>query len=208
MTDNEQFEEIDYLQYVLEAAIAFWVCNKFSESYQLFAEFVEKLYKLKGLVEPAEYWTKLFSIGGHCLGYIAHSVKTDGRQEADSDYFVPKIGIFITNNREWDTPHDVSKESYAFAQLALFAEGIDELERANDWASVAFDTARSCGDLSMMSLIATTCGQYGIINAKFAQSFEQLFIAALCFVYSSDKDAANNHKVVDDGALGNFTCVF
>jgi len=183
---NKHFEEIDYVQYMLEAAIAFWENERFNESYQLFCDFIEKLFSLKGNVIPEQFWTKIFSIGGHCLGYISYLVKTGERLEAaKTDYFVPRVGILTTNNKDWNEPHEVLKEPYVFVQLALFAEGIGNLKDANYWATKGFDLARRNGDGKMMALVASTCGQYSLVNTKFKEAFEQILIASLCLTYSN-----------------------
>ena len=58
------------------------------------------------------------------------------------------------------------------AQMAVFSEGVGDIEGAYQWTLCAFDEARLIGDETLVMMVLILCGQYPLLRHKFKEHFE------------------------------------
>lgn len=171
---NLELPELDYVQILGELAVAYWLNGNNNQSFLTFENIVERLFKIKEENRDTN-WIRLFSWTGHSLGYIARSVAKDRVPEKVSDggdYTIPYQGIFTFNTKDLSDIYFAKKNPIIFANLAIFAEGINNIEKAYSWSLKAFDLARRNGDDEIILMISSVCGQYSLINFKPTEAFE------------------------------------
>jgi hypothetical protein len=171
---NEELPELDYLQITGELAIAYWLNGNNNESFLTFESIVDRLFKINEENRDTN-WTRLFMLLGHSLGYIAASVAKDKLPETvsdGSDYKKPNQGIFTFGDRDLSDLYKSKNNPLIFAHLAIFAEGLNNIEKAYIWSLKAFDLARRNGDDQIILMLSAICGQYSLINFKLTEAFE------------------------------------
>jgi tetratricopeptide (TPR) repeat protein len=166
--------DLDNAQMLCELAIAYWKNNEFAKSYSTFNDAVLLLQKIKKDQTDKE-WIRLTSWLAHSLGYISSSVAKDKVPSHLGDgevYTVPYQGIFTFNTKDLSDLYEPRKDILILSQMAIFSEGIGDIENAYKWSLTAYDEARKTGDQSLIMMISTACSQYPLINFKINEHFE------------------------------------
>ncbi|MFN4246725.1 MAG: hypothetical protein ACK4EY_03330 [Flavipsychrobacter sp.] len=178
---NLDFSEIDYLPYLAELGIAYWLAEDYTKSFECFNELVEKLFELQNGTD--NYWKKIFKLSGHVLGFISLHIARGEKLNIvqDENYVEPFVGMLVTNNRDFGDLFEDNKSHLVMVQMALFAEGIGDLDIASRWATAAFDRVRQFADIKSTVQAATICSIYTLIDKKYTESFEQYLFAVLAY---------------------------
>lgn len=195
---NLELSELDYIQILGELAIAYWLNGNNNQSFLTFENIVERLFKIKEENRDTN-WIRLFSWTGHSLGYIAASVTKDRVPEKVSDggdYTIPYQGIFTFNTKDLSDIYLVKNNPLILANLAIFAEGINNIEKAYTLSLKAFDLARRNGDDQIILMLSAVCGQYPLINFKITEAFETslLFSAISSHLSGTPIDRSSKFK--------------
>lgn len=162
------------VQMLCELGIAYWKNKEHTKSYNSFNDAVLLLQKIKKDGINNE-WIRLLSWLAHSLGYISASVAKDkvpSHLGDGEEYITPYQGIFTFNTKDLSDSYEPRKDILLLSQMAIFSEGIGDIENAYKWSLAAFDEARKAGDQSLIMMISTACNQYPLINFKINEHFE------------------------------------
>ena len=201
LENQEGYHELDYLKIVGELAIAYWINNEFDESFNYFEKVLNKLFEIKP-TQFDSYWIRLLSWIGHSLGYISASVARDKVPEFlndGSNYTKPYYGILSFNTKDLSDLYQETKIPIIMVHLAVFADGINNVEKTYEWTARAFDFARKLGNQKVLLLISSVCAQYFIINFKTAEALEAylLFTAISAHFKGTPKEKSTKYANID-----------
>lgn len=173
---------IIYVQVLGELAIAHWIKGDYASSFACFEKVVTNLFELKE-EQLNSNWIRVLSWTGHSLGYIAAMVadkKVPEFVEDGSAYTKPYQGIYSFNNKDLTDLYKQENEPVILANLAIFADGVNDMHKAYYWSLKAFDLARKNGNPKIIYLVTSVCGPYSLIHFKLEEAFEaNLLFAAV-----------------------------
>jgi hypothetical protein len=126
-----------------ELAIAQWLAGRdLATVFSVCDEAAERLLSAK---RDADSWKQLFIVFAHTSGYLCHLASRGKPPPEGMDgesYAPPKRGAFLMDNKALVTLYDPAKELFLTVQLAMFASGVKNDDRAVSWALQGIDTAR------------------------------------------------------------------
>jgi hypothetical protein len=180
---NASTSEINYIKVAAELALAYWLHQDIEQSYNWFEKVIHQLIEAK-TDEPTETWKRLYVWLRHALGYIARVAARERAPErvADgSEYIAPYQGFFTFNTKNVSDLYDANPAPHIiFYTMALFAEGVGDINKAYEWAQRAFDAARQTPGGQGFLMIAGLCGQYALATGHYVEALEaQLFSSAM-----------------------------
>ena len=166
--------QLDIVQMLCELALSFWKNSEFKNSYDTFNDALIRLQETKN-EKFGPYWIRLLSWMTHVLGYISADVSKDKLPQHfrdGSDYTKPYQGIFLFNTKDLSDLYTPNKDVLMLVQMAIFSEGVGNIEGAYKWSLRAFDEARSIDDVNLLMMVLIACNQYPLLNFKFEEHFE------------------------------------
>ena len=166
--------DLDIIQMISELGISYWKNGEFEKSYKTFNDAMTRLQATKSASFGAE-WIRILSWMAHTLGYISAEVSKDKVPlyfTNGADYTKPYQGIFVFNTKDLSDLYTSNKDILMLAQMAIFSEGIGDIEGAYKWSLRAFDEARKTGDQSLIMMVSIACSQYSLIVFKIQEHFE------------------------------------
>lgn len=166
--------ELDVVQMICELGLSYWKNREFKKSYDAFNDALTRL-QLSKTEKFGPYWIRLMSWLAHTLGYISADVAKDKLplhfRNGDT-YTKPYQGIFLFNTKDLSDLYTVNKDVLMLAQMAVFSEGVGDIEGAYKWSIRAFDEARKTSDENLVMMVSVSCNQYTLLNFKFVEHFE------------------------------------
>ncbi|MBH8560414.1 hypothetical protein [Hymenobacter negativus] len=174
-------QEIDYLKVAAELALAYWLHHDIEQSFRWFEKVVQQLVEAKASASP-EAWKRLYVWLRHALGYIARVAAREQAPERVADggeYVAPYQGFFSFNTKDVSDLYDDNPAPHVlFYTMALFAEGIGDIDKAYEWSQRAFDAARQTPGEQALLMIAALCGQYALATGHYVEGLEAQLLAA------------------------------
>ena len=175
---REDYQELDYIKILSELAIAYWINGNFYDSFESFENVVNRLFKTKSK-HLDEYWIRLFSWTGHALGYISASVSSERVPQFARDggeYVKPYQGLLSFNTKDLSDLYKPKNDPIIMVHLAIFSDGVNNIQKAYYWSLRAFDLSRKTGDQQIFLMISGVCSQYSLINFKIEEAFESYLL--------------------------------
>lgn len=166
--------DLDNAQMLCELGVAYWKNNEYAKSYNSFNDALILLQQTKKATINRE-WIRLISWLAHSLGYISAAVAKDkvpSHLGDGQEYTMPYQGIFTLNTKDLSDLYEPRKDILILSQMAIFSEGIGDIESSYKWSLMAYDEARKSGDQSLIMMISTGCNQYPLINFRINEHFE------------------------------------
>ncbi|MBS1634303.1 MAG: hypothetical protein JST26_00175 [Bacteroidetes bacterium] len=185
---KQDYHELDCILALCECSIACYKNQNYADAYSYFKNAVNRLFSVKEKVfakddvfYPKTEWIKYYVLSAHVVGYysnvLAHGVvpKTGGE-----DFTKPFQGMFLFQKSDLSDLYKITNDPILLSEMALFAEGVDEITQAYSWAVRAFDLARKNGKDDILLMVSTMCLEYSLVNGKYDEAFEShLLFAAL-----------------------------
>lgn len=191
----------EYLQTMAEAGVAYWLLGDYNKAFNTYEIIVDRLYNKKREANDLE-WIRIFSLSGHNTGFMASMLLTGKPPMKDGeDYFVPYIGMFFGNQKDFSSHYRSSNDPLIAAQMAFFADGLNMPQKAYKWSLRAFDLARVGNDSSLL-MICSTCSQYAIVNFKPVEAFESNLLFAAVSSHLDTGTSENKYERLKDLDLG------
>ena len=183
---KEDYHELDYIQMLSELGLACYNNKKFVESFTSFEKAVVCLFSSKGKIfaetnrfYPKEDWIRMYVLLGHTLGYIGNLlVHNKIPQTHGGDFTKPFQGVFSFNKNNLSDLYKITNDPILMSQMALFAEGVNHIEKAYMWSLKAFDLARKNGKDDVFLMVSALCCQYSLVNEKYDEAFESNLLFA------------------------------
>jgi hypothetical protein len=171
--NNKVLTELDYIRVLGELAIAYYRVGNLEECFLIYEDIFNRLIATKG--GENQLWLDTLVTTGHSLGYITQLANTGsppyktGRGE---EYLEPYVGIYIVNNANLSDYYIEDNEPILMAQLALFSEGLGNLQKAYVWSKKAFDEARRRGNRKIIYQACSVYFRYSVGTFHVKEAFE------------------------------------
>lgn len=172
--DTPWASDLDKVQMNCELAFSYWKNGEYEKSYETFNIALTRLQRLKS-EKFGPFWVRILSWLAHTLGYVSADVSKDKLPKHfsnGSEYTKPYQGIFLFNTKDLTDLYSPKKDVLMLAHMAVFSEGVGDIEGAYQWTLRAFDEARLIGDETLVMMVLILCGQYPLFRHKFREHFE------------------------------------
>ncbi|MEZ2338376.1 hypothetical protein AB6735_22200 [Mucilaginibacter sp. RCC_168] len=196
---REPFVPVEYMQALAELGLAYWLSDNFRQTFNTYEVLVNELFDTK-VTSFNKEWIRIFSLTGHTTGYMSSMIKTGVPPQKDgSDYFTPYLGMFTLDNRDLSEFYKPNNDALVAAQMAFFADGLNNPEKSYEWSLKAFDMARKAKNQASILMIASTCSQYAVIKFKPEEALESylLFAAVSAHLAGDNQTKYNGLSTVD-----------
>jgi hypothetical protein len=186
--EKQDYHELDCILALCECSIACYQNKNYTGAYSNFKNAVNRLFLVKekvflknDLFYPKEDWIRYYVLSAHVVGYygnvLVHNVVP---KTADGDFFKPFQGMFLFQKSDVSDLYKITNDPILLSEMALFAEGVNEINEAYLWAVRAFDLARKNGKDDVLLMVSTMCLEYSLVNGKYDEAFEShLLFAAI-----------------------------
>jgi hypothetical protein len=166
--------ETIFIETLAEHGIALWRADERGQSFQVFADIVNRLFATQ---TEQESWKGLFCRIFSVLCYYS-DVAENGSE--NPKYPEPEQGLFLSNNVQAHTFYKIEQQSYICIRLAMFADGIRDIDSAASWTWRAIEYAKQIPTAFMGVRLPSL---YAIPSALLANNFGSA--AELAFILTS-----------------------
>jgi hypothetical protein len=136
MAGDGALTETIFIETLVEHGIALWRADERLQCFRSFAEVVNRVF---GVQAELDSWKGLFSRIFYVLSYYS-DVAQHGNEQPK--YTEPEQGLFLSTNDKAHTFYKEEQKSYICIRLAMFADGVRDLESAAAWTWRAIEHAR------------------------------------------------------------------
>lgn len=130
---------------------------------------------------------------GHVSGYLSHLATRGEPPSTNIDgepYSKPGRGQFLIHSKALSALYDTTKEIFLTAQLAAFADGVRNDDRALSWALQGIDTARSRKQHLALPVFGYILIPHLLRDNRFAEALE--LAAEICAVLVAGRAQAES----------------
>jgi hypothetical protein len=189
-----------------ELSISRWRADGVSTSFTSLDEGARRLFACKPYVPG---WRELFAIFEHVSGYLDSLSATGKPPDAtpgDERHEAPAPGIFISDHRHRQEPYRPERKCWLHAQLAMFADALEQDDRAGYWAACGINAARGTGQPMVETLLKAQVVADLMVRDSFgkalqtslgAPAFEMMamlsLVVRIAHIWLGDKDLAKRH---------------
>lgn len=199
VTQQSDRVSIEIIQVYCELGLANYYCDNFIESFNWFEKAALELFTVKPLanskndmsLQKAD-WIRISVILGHTLGYISNKIVYNKIPKKDGeDYVTPWQGVFQLNKNNFSDLYEDINDPIVMSYMALFAEGIEDIQKCYFWSIKAFDQARKNNNDRVFLMVSSSCGQYSLVNQQYDEALE----SNLLFTAMSTHAKGNYHEL-------------
>ena len=188
--------ETIFIETLVEHGIALWRADERCQSFQVFADIVNRLFATQ---TEQENWRGLFYRIFSVLCYYS-DVAENGSE--NPKYPEPEQGLFLSNNAQAHTFYKIEQQSYICIRLAMFADGIRDIDSAATWTWRAIEYAKQTPKALMGVRLPSS---YAIPSALLVNDFGRAaeLASILTSIDSEEIAAAIKAAVTAAGLEGN-----
>lgn len=170
--NSENFHPLNLVKALGELAIALWLTGDLASAFVPWDEAGENLLACKA---DTNSWKEITLIFGHISGYFISLTKTGSpptKTLRGEEYAVPKRGIFFSYSRAILEYYDRNRDCMISAQLAMFAEAIDNNEKAATWALRGIDDAREANQNGVLAVLSVNAIPHLLLDNRYAETLD------------------------------------
>jgi hypothetical protein len=136
MAKDAALIETIFIETLVEHGIALWRADERALSFQVFADVVNRVFAIQA---DQEDWKGLFSRIFYVLSYYSDVAQHSNEKPK---YTEPEQGLFLSSNDKAHSFYKIEQKSYICIRLAMFADGVCDLDSAAAWTWRAIDYAK------------------------------------------------------------------
>ena len=165
---SKSLSDLRLIEALGEKAIACWAVG---DPKTAFACWEEGATKILDWQKPDDDWKSLLGMFGHASGYFS-ALFSRVKPKPASEYVVPGPGWFLRERKRISEVYAPKKEWVVAAHISMMAEGIDQTQKASEWALRALDMGRKGDDLGLSESFAMYAVPAAVAEDRFADAVE------------------------------------